>query len=88
MQAPTPPGRCTGGSALEKWIALAEVVLANLAWIDELDIEGWLYAMGAAVAIGATIWLLVGALWLVVATSLYLALLVGVRFLTHRGRKD
>ena len=88
MQAPTPPGRCKGGGALEKWIALAEVVLANLAWIDELDIEGWLYAMGAAVAIGATIWLLVGALWLVVATSLYLALLVSVRFLTHRGRKD
>ena len=62
--------------------------MANLAWIDALDIEGWLLAMGVAVAIGAAIWLFVGAVWLVVAASLYLALLVAVRFLANRGRDD
>jgi len=33
---------------MQKWIALGEFVLANLAWIDELDLEGWL--IGTAVA--------------------------------------
>jgi hypothetical protein len=79
-------GAGTGGLPLQKWIALAEVVLANLAWIDELDLEGWLLAMGAAVAIGAAIWLLIGPWWLVLATSLYLALLVVVKILANRGR--
>jgi hypothetical protein len=69
---------------VQKWIALAEVVLANLAWIAELDIEGWLVATAAAVAIGAVIWLLVGPMWLVIAASLYLALLVTVKLVVDR----
>jgi hypothetical protein len=75
---------------VQKWIALAEVVLANLAWIGELDIEGWLVATGAAVAVGAALWIFVGPMWLVVAASLYLALLVSVKLLVdrHDRRQD
>lgn len=71
---------------MQKWIALAEVVLANLAWIEELDIEGWLVATAAAVAVGAAIWIFAGPLWLLLAASLYLALLVGVKLAV--GRRD
>jgi hypothetical protein len=62
-------------------------VLANLAWFDELDIEGWLIATVVAVAIGAAIWIFAGPVWLVVGASLYLALLVGVKVLANRGRR-
>jgi hypothetical protein len=69
---------------VQKWIALGEVVLANLAWIGELDIEGWLVATATAVAIGVVIWIFVGPLWLVLAASLYLALLVVVKLAVDR----
>ena len=73
---------------MEKWIALAELVLANLAWIDELDLEGFLLGTALLAGAGAALWVFVGATWLLVAASLYLALLVAVRFATHRNRKD
>jgi hypothetical protein len=74
---------------VQKWIALAEIVLANLAWIGDLDIEGWLVATAAAVAIGAVIWIFAGLVWLVVATSLYLALLVTIKLVVdHRDRRQ
>lgn len=69
---------------MQKWIALAEVVLGNLAWISELDIEGWVVATAAVCAIGAAIWLFAGPGWLVLAASLYLALLVTVKLLVDR----
>jgi hypothetical protein len=69
---------------VQKWIALAEVVLANLAWIGELDIEGWLVATAAAAAVGAAIWIFAGPGWLVLAASLYLALLVVVKLAVDR----
>jgi hypothetical protein len=69
---------------VQKWIALAEVVLANLAWIGDLDIEGWLVATAAAVAVGAAIWIFAGLGWLVLAASLYLALLVAVKLAVDR----
>jgi hypothetical protein len=69
---------------VQKWIALAEVVLANLAWLGDLDIEGWLVATAAAVAIGVAIWIFAGLTWLVIAASLYLALLVTVKLLVDR----
>ena len=64
---------------MHKWIALAEVVLANLAWISELDIEGWLVATAAAIAIGVVIWIFAGPLWLLLAASLYMGLLILVK---------
>lgn len=72
---------------MQKWIALAEVVLANLAWIDELDIEGWFVATVLAVAAGVAIWLLVSLWWLVAAASGYLLLLAGTKFLVDRRRR-
>jgi hypothetical protein len=63
-------------------------VLANLAWFDELDIEGWLIATVVVVAIGAAIWIFAGPVWLLVGASLYLTLLVGVKILANRGRKE
>jgi hypothetical protein len=74
---------------VQKWIALAEIVLANLVWIGDLDIEGWLVATAAAVAIGAVIWIFAGLVWLVVATSLYLALLVTIKLVVdHRDSRQ
>jgi hypothetical protein len=73
---------------VQKWIALGEVVLANLAWIEELDLEGWLVATALAVAAGAALWWFVGTVWLVVAASLYLGLLVAVKIVANRGRDD
>ncbi len=64
------------------------MVLANLAWIEELDIEGWLLATAAVVAGGAVAWFFVGPIWLVVGASLYLALLVTVKVLADRRRAD
>jgi hypothetical protein len=62
------------------------VVLANLTWVDELDIEGFVLVT-LAVAVGvAVVWIFVGVMWLLIAASLYLALLVTVRYLTHRRR--
>jgi hypothetical protein len=85
---PSPEARETHIKPLvQKWIALAEIVLANLAWIDELDIEGWFIATVLAVAAGAAIWLLVGPWWLVAAASGYLLLLVGVRLTVGRQRR-
>jgi hypothetical protein len=69
---------------MQKWIALAEVVLGNLAWISELDIEGWLVATAAAGAVGAGIWIFVGPGWLLLAATLYLGLLVAVKLLVAR----
>jgi len=71
---------------MQKWIALGEFVLANLAWIDELDLEGWLIGTAVAAGAGAALWIFVGPWWLVLASSLYLCLLVAVRVLTHRKR--
>jgi hypothetical protein len=76
-------GRCQ----LSKWIALAEVILANLAWIEELDVEGWVVATALAVAAGAALWYFVGTTWLLVAASLYLGLLIVVKMLANRGRR-
>lgn len=40
-----------------------------------------------AVVVGvAVVWIFVGVIWLLIAASLYLALLVTVRVLTHRHR--
>jgi hypothetical protein len=72
---------------LQKWISLAEVILANLTWIDELDIEGWLLATIVAIAAGAAIWIFVGAFWLLLAASLYLGLLVAVRIAVVRAER-
>lgn len=72
---------------MQKWIALAEVVLANLAWLDELDLEGWFVATVLALAAGAAIWLLIGPWWMVAAASGYLLLLAGVKLLVERGRR-
>jgi hypothetical protein len=69
----------------KQWVALAEVVLANLAWIGELDIEGWVVATAAMCAIGAAIWIFVGPVWLLIATSLYLVLLVGIKLAVDRA---
>jgi hypothetical protein len=69
----------------KQWIALAEVALANLAWIAELDIEGWLVATAAMCAVGAVIWIFAGPMWLVIAASLYLLLLVGVKLAVDRA---
>jgi len=69
----------------KQWVALAEIVLANLAWIGELDIEGWVVATAAMCAVGAAIWIFVGPLWLLIATSLYLALLVGIKLAVDRA---
>jgi hypothetical protein len=70
---------------VQKWIALAEVVLGNLAWISELDIEGWLVATAAAGAIGVGIWIFVGPGWLLLAATLYLGLLIAVKVLVARN---
>jgi hypothetical protein len=70
--------------SLQKWIALAEVVLANLAWIDELDIEGWLVGTALAVTAGAAIWFFIGPWWLIGAATGYLILLVGVKIAVDR----
>jgi hypothetical protein len=70
---------------VKQWIALAEVALANLAWISELDIEGWVVATAAMCAVGAVIWIFAGATWLVIAASLYLLLLVGVKLAVDRA---
>jgi hypothetical protein len=75
------------GPRLQKWISLAEVVLANLAWIDELDIEGWLLVTILVAAAGVAIWLLFGVFWLLLAASLYLGLLVAVRVLVVRAER-
>lgn len=64
------------------------MVLANLAWIEELDIEGWLLATAAVVGAGAAMWFFVGPLWLVLGASLYLVLLVTVKVLSDRRRAD
>jgi hypothetical protein len=69
----------------KQWLAIAEVALANLAWISDLDIEGWLVATLAACAVGAVIWIFAGPVWLVVAASLYLVLLVGVKVAVDRA---
>jgi hypothetical protein len=69
---------------VKQWVSLAEIVLANLAWIGELDIEGWVIATAAVVAIGAALWIFIGPLWLLVAATLYLALLVTVKLLVDR----
>jgi hypothetical protein len=61
-------------------------VLGNLAWINELDLEGWLIATAAAVGAGIAIWIFAGPVWLLVAASLYLALLVAVRLTFGRDR--
>ena len=73
---------------MQKWIALAEVVLANLAWIDELDLEGWFIATVLAIAAGVAIWLLIGPWWLLAAASGYLLLLVAVRLTLGRRRRE
>jgi hypothetical protein len=70
--------------SLQKWITLAEVVLANLAWIDELDIEGWLVGTALAVGAGAALWYFVGPWWLLAAASGYLVLLAGVKIAVDR----
>ncbi len=70
---------------MQKWISLAEVVLANLAWLDDLELEGWLIATAVAVAAGAAIWVFVGPWWLLVAATGYLLLLVGVRIAVRRS---
>lgn len=62
-------------------------MLANLVWFDELEIEGWVVATLLAIAAGAAVWLFAGTTWLVIATSLYLALLVVVKILANRGRR-
>jgi hypothetical protein len=69
----------------KQWIALAEIALANLAWISDLDIEGWVVATAAMCAVGAAIWIFVGPVWLVIATSLYLVLLVSVKLVVDRA---
>jgi hypothetical protein len=69
----------------KQWLAVAEIALANLAWISDLDIEGWLVATLAACAVGAVIWIFAGPVWLVVAASLYLVLLVGVKLAVDRA---
>lgn len=69
----------------KQWIALAEIVLGNLAWIAELDIEGWVVATAAMCAVGAVIWIFAGPMWLVIATTLYLVLLVGVKLAVDRA---
>lgn len=81
----SPVVRLSGGRPLQKWISLAEVILANLAWIDDLDIEGWLLATVVAIGIGAAIWLLAGPFWMVLATSLYLGFLVIVKVAVVRA---
>lgn len=63
-------------------------MLANVAWFDELDIEGWLVATVLAIAAGAAIWIFAGTVWLLVGASLYLVLLVGVKILANRDRRD
>ncbi len=70
------------------WVGIAEVVLANLAWIDALDIEGFLLGTALAVGAGAAIWIFAGSTWLVVAGSLYLGLLAAVKVIANRGRDD
>jgi hypothetical protein len=70
--------------SLQKWIALAEVVLANLAWFDELDIEGWVVATALVVAAGAALWLFFGSWWLLAAASGYFVLLVAVKIAVER----
>jgi hypothetical protein len=73
---------------VKQWVALAEILLASLAWLEELDLEG--VALGTALALGAAgaIWWFAGATWLVVAASLYLCLLVAVKLVANRGRDD
>jgi hypothetical protein len=70
---------------LQKWISLAEVLLANLSWISELDIEGWLLLTILVIVAGVAIWLFFGAFWLLLAASLYLGLLLSVRLLVARA---
>jgi hypothetical protein len=70
---------------LKQWIAVAEVVLANLVWISELDIEGWLVATLAVCAVGAVIWIFAGPVWLLVAASLYLLALVMVKLAVDKA---
>jgi membrane protein implicated in regulation of membrane protease activity len=62
-------------------------VLANLAWIDELDVEGWVIVTAGVVGLGVALYVLAGPLWLVVAASLYLALLVAVKLATSQRRR-
>jgi hypothetical protein len=73
---------------VKQWVALAEVLLGNLAWIDALDLEGFLVATALAIGAAAAIWIFAGPVWLLVAGSLYIGLLVGVRFVANRGRDD
>lgn len=72
----------------KQWTAIAEVVLGNLAWIDALDLEGFLLALGLSAAAAGALWYFAGTTWLVVAASLYVALLVAVRIVANRGRDD
>ena len=72
---------------MQKWISLAEVVLANLAWFGDLDIEGWLVATALAIAAGAAIGLLFGPWWLLGAATGYLVLLVVVKLAVDRDRR-
>ena len=73
---------------MKGWIGLVEIVLANLAWLDELDLEGWLVATAVAVGAGIAAWVFLGPVWLLVAASAYLVLLLGVKVLANRGRDD
>lgn len=70
------------------WVGLVEIVLANLAWIDALDIEGFLLGSALGIGAGAAIWIFAGSTWLVVAGSLYLGLLAAMKVVANRGRDD
>lgn len=73
---------------MKGWVAIAEIVLANLAWLDELDLEGWMVATGIAIAAAVAAWIFLGPVWVLVGASAYLALLVGVKVVANRGRDD
>lgn len=70
------------------WVAIAEVVIANLAWLDELDVEGWMVAMALAIGAALAAWFFLGPIWMLAGASAYLALLVGAKLLANRGRDD
>ncbi|MFN8185996.1 MAG: hypothetical protein U0R69_02840 [Gaiellales bacterium] len=72
----------------KQWVALAEIVLANLAWLDELDLEGWMVATGLAIGAGVAVWIFLGPVWLLVGATAYLALLLVVKVVANRGRND
>ena len=67
------------------WLSVAEIVVATLAWWQDLDLDGTALALVVAAAAGAAIWFFAGPWWLLVAATLYLLLLVGVRFLVARS---